>query len=118
MPPMLGNLIKDFPEWGDHTNGIAQYISKKVHLIFSMVPTDCAAAWTALCAEGLGCSLQHHQRGITERIAAEWGIPSHWDLRAQLVFGTPDGPPRGGVDKKFAEIEPRVKVFGATDSSK
>ena len=28
MPPMLGNLIKDFPEWGEHTNGIAQYIGK------------------------------------------------------------------------------------------
>ena len=25
---MLGNLIKGFPEWCEHTNGIAQYISK------------------------------------------------------------------------------------------
>ncbi|CAF9936042.1 hypothetical protein IMSHALPRED_010440 [Imshaugia aleurites] len=95
MPPMLGNLIKSFPEWGEHSNGIAQYIT-----------------WTALCAEGLGCNLQHHQRGLTERISAEWGLPSHWVLRAQLVFGTPNGPPRGGVEKQFAPIEPRVKVFG------
>ena len=71
------------------------------------------SAWTAFCAEGLGCSLQHYQKGIGERIASEWGLPTHWDMRAQLVFGTPDGPPRGGENKQFADIEPRVKVFGA-----
>ncbi|CAF9937688.1 MAG: hypothetical protein ALECFALPRED_007367 [Alectoria fallacina] len=96
MPPMLGNLIKGFPEWGQQSNGIAQY-----------------TAWTAFCAEGLGCSLQHYQKGLTERINAEWGLPSHWVLSAQLVFGTPNGPPRGGVEKQFADIEPRVKVFGS-----
>lgn len=26
MPPMLGNMIKGFPEWGDHSNGMNQYI--------------------------------------------------------------------------------------------
>ena len=70
-------------------------------------------AWTAFSAEGLGCSLQHHQKGIKERVANEWGLPAHWDLKAQLVFGTPDGPPRGGENKQFADIEPRMKVFGA-----
>ena len=72
-----------------------------------------ASAWTAFSAEGLGCSLQHYQKGIGEQVAAEWGLPTHWNLRAQLVFGTPDGPPRGGENKQFADIEPRVKVFGA-----
>ncbi|CAD6565599.1 MAG: hypothetical protein ASARMPRED_007362 [Alectoria sarmentosa] len=95
MPPNLGNLIKNFPEWGEHSNGIAQYTT-----------------WTAFCAEGLGCNLQHYQRGLTERISAEWGLPSHWVLSAQLVFGTPNGPPRGGVEKQFSDIEPRLKVFG------
>ncbi|KAI4127280.1 MAG: hypothetical protein LQ338_003284 [Usnochroma carphineum] len=96
MPPMLGNLIKSFPEWGEHTNGMAQFI-----------------AWTALCAEGFGCNLQHYQKGLTEKINSTWGLPSHWLLRAQLVFGLPNGPPRGGVEKQFSDIEPRVKVFGA-----
>lgn len=99
MPPMLGNLIKNFPEWGDHTSGMAQYTT-----------------WTAFCAEGLGCSLQHYQKGLTERINAEWGLPSHWVMNAQLVFGAPNGPPRGGIEKKFADIEPRVKVFGSDSS--
>ena len=38
MPPMLGNLIKDFPEWGEHTNGIAQYSSKSPLLPSPFVP--------------------------------------------------------------------------------
>ena len=28
LPPMLGNLIKSFPEWAEHSNGMAQYIGK------------------------------------------------------------------------------------------
>ena len=117
---MLGNLIKDFPEWGEHTNGIAQYIGKCnpnpfISLFPCMITNLIASvtAWTAFCAEGLGCSLQHYQKGIGEVVAAEWGLPTHWNMRAQLVFGTPDGPPRGGENKQFADIEPRVKVFGA-----
>ena len=120
MPPMLGNLIKGFPEWGQQSNGIAQYTGKRVHQThpFLGLLIDCIVAWTAFCAEGLGCSLQHYQKGLTERINAEWGLPSHWVLSAQLVFGTPNGPPRGGVEKQFADIEPRVKVFGSTASGK
>ena len=68
--------------------------------------------WTALCAEGLGCSLQHYQPGISAAVQKEWNVPETWSLRAQLVFGTPMGPPRGGVDKKFAPLEPRLKVYG------
>ncbi len=69
-------------------------------------------AWTALCAEGFGANLQHYQKGLTERIVQEWNLPTDWVLKAQLVFGTPDGPPRGGIEKTFADIESRVKVFG------
>ena len=31
-PPMLGNLIKNFPEWGEHSNGMAQYIGNPLFL--------------------------------------------------------------------------------------
>ncbi|KAL9101307.1 MAG: hypothetical protein Q9163_003419 [Psora crenata] len=99
MPPMLGNLIKNFPEWAEHSNGIAQYI-----------------VWTAFCAEGLGCNLQHYQKYIGPKLNEEWGLPQSWVPHAQLVFGTPDGPPRGGVEKQFADIEPRVKVFGVAEA--
>ena len=79
----------------------------------SLRTTDMASsAWTALCAEGLGCNLQHYQPGISPAVQKEWNVPAEWSLRAQLVFGTPTGPPRGGVDKKFAPLEPRLKVYG------
>ena len=96
MPPMLGNLIKAFPEWGEHSNGINQYV-----------------VWTAFCAEGLGANLQHYQKYLGETLAKTFGLPSTWEAKAQLVFGAPNGPPRGGVEKPFADIEPRVKVLGA-----
>jgi predicted oxidoreductase (fatty acid repression mutant protein) len=122
MPPMLGNLIKNFPEWVEHSNCMAQYISKCGHwipLLFSLFlysphysSTYCVAVWTAFCAEGLGCNLQHYQKYLGDSVNAEWRLPSNWVLRAQLVFGTADGPPRGGLEKQFADIEPRLKVFG------
>ncbi len=69
--------------------------------------------WTALTAEGLGCNLQHFQPGISKDVADTWNVPETWTLRAQLVFGTPTGPPRGGVEKEFAPLKERVKVYGA-----
>lgn len=69
-------------------------------------------AWTALATEGLGCSLQHYQPTISKDVAEIWNVPESWSLRAQLVFGKPTGPPRGGVEKKFAPLEGRVKVYG------
>ena len=67
-------------------------------------------AWTALAAEGLGCSLQHYQPN--KEVIEAWKLPESWSLRAELVFGTPTGPPRGGVDKPFAPLEDRVLVYG------
>ena len=125
MPPMLGNLIKNFPEWGEHSNGMAQYIGRTVshrsiplHALLSS-PSHCRTqtadplvAWTALTSAGLGCSLQHYQKYIGHALNDTWSLPESWVCKAQLVFGTPDGPPRGGVEKNFADIEDRVRVFG------
>jgi predicted oxidoreductase (fatty acid repression mutant protein) len=69
-------------------------------------------AWTALANEGLGCSLQHYQTMISESVAEAWDFPRTWALQAQLVFGKPTGPPRGGVEKQFSPLETRVKVYG------
>lgn len=69
-------------------------------------------AWTALANEGLGCSLQHYHPMINQGVAETWDVPATWSLRAQLVFGKATGPPRGGIDKRFAPLESRVKVYG------
>ncbi|KAI9343258.1 Nitroreductase-like protein [Zopfochytrium polystomum] len=96
LPPALKTVIVSHPEWAEHGNAMAQYV-----------------LWTALCAEGLGCNLQHFNPTIDAAVAAAWNVPAEWKLRAQLVFGEKLGPPRGGVDKKFKPIEPRVRVFGS-----
>lgn len=69
-------------------------------------------AWTALCAEGLGCNLQHLNPAINKAVAETWNVPETWNLRAQLVFGKATGPPRGGIEKTFFPLEGRVLVYG------
>lgn len=79
----------------EHSQGINQFIT-----------------WTALANEGLGCNLQHYNPMVTKNVMETWDVPETWALKAQLVFGKPTGPPRGGVEKQFAPLETRVKVFG------
>ncbi|KAJ3133550.1 hypothetical protein HK100_004272 [Physocladia obscura] len=96
LPPNLQDLCAKNPDWAEHASGMNEFI-----------------AWTALCTEGLGCNLQHLQ-GFLEAGAREaWNIPETWSLRSQLVFGTPAGPPRGGIDKQFAPLDTRIKVYGS-----
>ncbi|KAL2796577.1 Nitroreductase-like protein [Aspergillus keveii] len=65
--------------------------------------------WTALTSEGFGANLQHYSPLIDEQIQSTWNIPASWKLDAQLVFGTPAGGP---LEKTFAPLEDRFKVFG------
>lgn len=75
----------------------------------------CPIVWTAFATEGIGVSIQHYQKeGLMKQINVEWGLPLHWDLKCQMPFGAPDGPPRGGVPKQFVPIEPRVKIIGGS----
>lgn len=60
--------------------------------------------------DGLGASLQHYNPLIDEGICKAWGVPSKWELKAQLVFGKPVGQP---AEKTFQPLEDRLKVFGA-----
>ena len=71
-----------------------------------------SSAWTAFASAGLGCSLQHYQKYFGDSLNKSWDLPESWACKAQLVFGAPDGPPRGGVEKNFAGIEERIRVFG------
>ena len=96
MPPPLQDLLAKYPDWYEHSQGMVQFIT-----------------WTALATEGLGCNLQHFHPSISADVAREWNVPSTWRLTAQLVFGKPTGPPRGGVEKNFESLEGRVRVVGS-----
>lgn len=81
----------NFLVWSEQASGILQYV-----------------VWTALSDEGVGASLQHYNPLIDEAVAAEFGIPASWKLRAQLPFGKPTAP---AGEKQFAPLDSRVKVF-------
>jgi len=82
-----------FPLWATQSDAMLQF-----------------AIWTGLEAEGLGANLQHYNPLIDAKVAAEWNVPTNWELNAQLVFGTPAADP---YPKTFADIEGRFKVYGA-----
>lgn len=67
--------------------------------------------WTALELEGLGCNLQHINPFADQRIVSEWKVPSHWSLKAQLVFGKPTSDPN--PDKILKPTEGRIIVHGS-----
>ncbi|RLL43169.1 nitroreductase family protein [Acinetobacter cumulans] len=85
------SYAENFPIWAEHSTAIAQF-----------------AVWTALHTEGLGASLQHYNPIVDEQVHAEWGIPSNWKLRAQLVFGSVEGEAK---DKGYIDDATRFKVF-------
>ncbi|KAI1283436.1 Nitroreductase [Xylaria sp. FL0933] len=86
-------LYKDrFPTWAEHSTAMLQF-----------------ACWTTLEAEGLGANLQHYNPLIDERVAAEWNVPSNWQLTAQLVFGGRAGEPG---PKDHLPLEQTFKVAG------
>jgi len=81
---------QNFPTWSEQSSGMIQY-----------------AVWTALEAEGLGCSLQHYSPLVDGMIQKQWNVPSNWKLIAQMPFGHPTAPPG---EKTFKPIEERVFV--------
>lgn len=86
-----------FPQWSEHTSAMHQYM-----------------LWTALETEGLGCNLQHYNPLPNQKASEVWKIPADWDLKAQLVFGTPvEGARENLAEKKQQPLEERLLVFGA-----
>ena len=80
-----------FPEWSEHTSAMHQL-----------------ATWTMLEDAGFGASLQHYNPLIDTAVIAEWKLPEHWKLIAQMPFGTPLLVP----DKKeMKPIHDRLKIF-------
>jgi len=81
----------NFPLWGEHSNGMAQF-----------------AVWTALAEAGIGASLQHYNPVVDEAAQSEWDIPAHWQLRAQMPFGSHEAD---FPQKSYIEDAQRFKVF-------
>ncbi|WP_111858534.1 nitroreductase family protein [Acinetobacter sp. CFCC 10889] len=87
----FSSYADNFPIWAEHSTAIAQF-----------------ATWTALNTEGLGASLQHYNPIVDEQVHAEWEIPTTWQLRAQLVFGSVEAP---AAEKTYIDDAVRFKVF-------
>ena len=83
-------------EWTHQSNGMHQYY-----------------VWCALEAEGLGCNLQHYNPLIDAEVLKTFGLPEHWVLKAQMVFGTPTALPGERVQKY--EMGERLMVRGAEE---
>ena len=81
----------NFPDWAEQSNGIAT-----------------ANTWVALEEAGLGANLQHYNPVIDEAVAKEWNIPSNWQLRSQLVFGSKEAE---AGEKDYLDDNERFLVF-------
>lgn len=68
------------------------------------------ALWTALEDMGYGCSLQHYNPLIDERVARRWRISPHWRLVAQMPFGAPKDTPSSR--KQVSPSKERMRVYG------
>lgn len=66
------------------------------------------AVWISLEAEGLGASLQHYNPVIDKEVAEAFGIPSSWELKAQMPFGKPSAQPG---PKSFKPLDQRIMVL-------
>ena len=82
---------ENFPIWAEHSTAMAQF-----------------ATWTALSTAGVGASLQHYNPVVDQQVHAEWEVPSHWKLRAQLVFGSIEADAN---EKSYIDDATRFKVF-------
>ncbi len=81
-----------FPIWADQTSAMHQY-----------------EIWTALASIDVGANLQHYNPIIDKEVSEAWNIDEHWELNAQMVFGSIEQP---AGDKEFKPLDERMKVFG------
>ncbi|KAF2813650.1 Nitroreductase [Mytilinidion resinicola] len=83
-----------FPQWSEHGSGMAQIY-----------------AWTALELEGYGANLQHYGNLTGPAVTKKYGLPDTYSLKAELVFGHPEGSAK---EKPFLPDAERVKTFGSS----
>jgi predicted oxidoreductase (fatty acid repression mutant protein) len=83
-----------FPEWSEHGSGMAQIY-----------------VWTALELEGYGANLQHYGNLTGPVVTKKYQLPETYTLKAELVFGHPEG---SANEKPFLPDAERVKSFGSS----
>lgn len=81
-----------FPAWSEQSGGMAQF-----------------AVWLAFADAGIGASLQHYNPVVDDAVRAEWNVPASWKLRAQMPFGSHEGPFK---EKDFIDDAERFIVAG------
>ncbi|SNT70310.1 nitroreductase family protein [Psychrobacter sp. LV10R520-6] len=84
-----------FPIWAQQTSAMHQY-----------------AMWTELRTLEVGASLQHYNPLIDKDVAAAFSVPDHWELVAQMPFGSIVEP---AGEKTYQPLNERMKVFGLND---
>jgi predicted oxidoreductase (fatty acid repression mutant protein) len=66
--------------------------------------------WSGLETLGFGANLQHYNPLVDPGLSKAFDVPTEWQLKAQLVFGSIESP---ASEKTFKPVEERVKIFGA-----
>lgn len=89
--PKLATYQYDEYNWSEQAQGNAQF-----------------AIWTGLEENGLGVNIQHYNPLINAGVKAVFKVPSSWQLRAEMNFGSIEGGPK---DKEFIDDEARFKLF-------
>lgn len=69
-------------------------VSSQLESFPSTMLISSSLVWSALCAEGLGVTIQHYNPLIDRSIAEKWNIDSNWQLVAQMVFGKSMAEPK------------------------
>lgn len=81
----------DFTIWSEQSSGMAQF-----------------AVWSLLASLDLGAALHHYNPNIDEDVLQYYDLPKHWQLKAQMTFGSILRP----ADAKLYEDEQEVfRVF-------
>ena len=69
--------------------------------------------WTAIESLGMGANLQHYNPLIDASVQETWGLPEHWVLKSQLVFGEKAEGTALKEREQRLEMSERLHVFGA-----
>ncbi|WP_057893678.1 nitroreductase family protein [Lacticaseibacillus brantae] len=81
----------NFATWAEQGQGIAQN-----------------NVWVSLANNKIGASLQHYNPIIDELVADAFDLPSNWMLRAQMPFGSIEGP---AGEKDYMDRNQQFKVL-------
>ena len=92
---IVHNLEKQFPSYADNFQPWSE----------QAIGGAQQAVWAALAEQGIGASLQHYNPLIDNAIHEVFDLPTTWQLRAEMPFGSIEQP---AGDKEYL---PEDKVF-------